>query len=74
MNSVLLLPTVLSGSILLTVAAGWLGDLLLRRAGARHPETPLWNLLRRCRPAARIVLLAALLRGGHRLPRVGAGA
>lgn len=65
MNSVFLLPAVLGGSILLTVAAGWAGDLLLRRADARHPETPLWHLLRRCRPALRIVLLAALLRGGY---------
>ncbi|MFJ6793593.1 mechanosensitive ion channel family protein [Streptomyces sp. NPDC091268] len=66
MNSVLLLPTVLGGSILLTAAAGWIVDLLLRRADARHPETPLWHLLRRCRSAFRIVLLAALLRGGYR--------
>ncbi|MGG8408966.1 mechanosensitive ion channel family protein [Streptomyces sp. 12297] len=66
MNSALLLPTVLGGSILLTVAAGWAADLLLRRADARHPETPLWGLLRRCRPALCIVLLAALLRGALR--------
>ncbi|MFJ6941007.1 mechanosensitive ion channel family protein [Streptomyces sp. NPDC101132] len=66
MNSALRLPVVLGGSVLLTVAAGWAVDLLLRRADARHPETPLWNALRRCRPALQIVLLAALLRGAHR--------
>lgn len=66
MNSTLRLLTVLGGSVLLTVAAVWVVDLLLRRADARHPETPLWNLLRRCRASLRIVLLAALLRGAHR--------
>ncbi|MFD9307108.1 mechanosensitive ion channel family protein [Streptomyces sp. NPDC060048] len=66
MNSVLLVPTVLGSSILLTLATGWAVDLLLRRADARHPETPLWNKLRRCRPALQIVLLAALLRGAYR--------
>lgn len=66
MNSALRVLTVLGGSILLTAAAGWVVDLLLRRADARHPETPLWNLLRRCRGAVRIVLFAALLRGAYR--------
>lgn len=66
MNSALLVPAVLGGSILLTVAAGWAVDLLLRRAEARHPETSLWKLMRRCRRALQIVLLAALLRGAYR--------
>ncbi|MFZ3474841.1 mechanosensitive ion channel family protein [Streptomyces sp. 4.24] len=66
MNSALRLLTVLGGSVLLTAAAGWAVDLLLRRADARHPETPLWNLLRRCRRALQIVLLAALFKGGYR--------
>lgn len=66
MNSALRLPTVLGGSILLTLAAGWAVDMLLRRADARHPETPLWNLLRRCRRALQIVLLAALFKGAYR--------
>ncbi|MFD9337421.1 mechanosensitive ion channel family protein [Streptomyces sp. NPDC060028] len=66
MNSLVLLPTVLGGSVLVTAASGWAVDLLLRRAAARHPETPLWHLLRRCRRALRIVLLAALLRGAYR--------
>ncbi|MFD0357275.1 mechanosensitive ion channel family protein [Streptomyces sp. NPDC127110] len=66
MNAAVRLLTVLGAAILLTAAAGWAVDLLLRRADARHPETPLWNALRRCRPALQIVLLAALLRGAHR--------
>ncbi|MFD7556397.1 mechanosensitive ion channel family protein [Streptomyces sp. NPDC059835] len=65
MNSVIRLLSVLGGSLLLTFAADWAADRLLCRADARHPETPLWNLLRRCRPALRIVLLAALLRGAY---------
>ncbi|MGO4456497.1 mechanosensitive ion channel family protein [Streptomyces sp. M-16] len=66
MNSALRLLTVLGGSILLTAVVGWAIDVLLRRADARHPETPLWNSLRRCRTALQIVLLAALLRAAYR--------
>lgn len=66
MNTALRLLTVLGGSILLTAAAGWAVDRLLRRADARHPETRLWNLLRRCRHALQIVLLAALFKGAYR--------
>ncbi|AZM87348.1 MULTISPECIES: mechanosensitive ion channel family protein [Streptomyces] len=66
MNAAVRPLTVLGAAILLTAAAGWAVDLLLRRADARHPETPLWHALRRCRPALQIVLLAALLRGAHR--------
>lgn len=66
MNSALRLLTLLGASILLTAAAGWAVDRLLRRADARHPETPLWNLLRRCRHALQIVLLAALFKGACR--------
>ncbi|MEU9233847.1 mechanosensitive ion channel family protein [Streptomyces subrutilus] len=66
MNTVLRLLTVLGGSVLLTVVAGWAAGLLLRRADTRHPETPLWSKLRRCLPALQIVLLAALLRGVYR--------
>ncbi|MFJ3174702.1 mechanosensitive ion channel family protein [Streptomyces roseus] len=66
MNHALRLLIVLGGSGLLTAAAGWAADLVLRRAGARHPETPLWNSLRRCRRALQILLFAALLRGAYR--------
>ncbi|MER6218912.1 MULTISPECIES: mechanosensitive ion channel family protein [unclassified Streptomyces] len=66
MNGVLRLLTVIGGSVLLTFTVGWLADVLLRRVDARHPETPLWSLLRRCGPPLRILLLAALLRGSYR--------
>ncbi|MFD3548884.1 mechanosensitive ion channel family protein [Streptomyces sp. NPDC058655] len=57
---------VIGGSLLLTLLAGWLLDLLLRRIDARHPETPLWGLLRRCRIPFQLVLCTALLRGSYR--------
>ncbi|MFJ7154792.1 mechanosensitive ion channel family protein [Streptomyces sp. NPDC101118] len=66
MENVLRPLTVIGGSVVLTLLAGWLLDLLLRRADARHYETPLWGLLRRCRRPFQLVLLAALLRGFHR--------
>ncbi|MGS2587371.1 mechanosensitive ion channel family protein [Streptomyces hebeiensis] len=61
--------TVLGGSILLTVALGWIADKLLTRVDARHPETPLWGLLRRCRLPLQVVLGTALLRGSYRAVR-----
>lgn len=66
MNSLLRLLTVIGGSIALTLAVGWLTDRLLRRADVRHPETPLWSLLRRCRPPVQVLLLAAVLRSSYR--------
>lgn len=66
MNSLLRLLTVMGGSILLTLTVGWLTGLLLRRADGRHPETPLWNLLLRCIPSLRVLLLAGLLRASYR--------
>ncbi|TQK43909.1 small-conductance mechanosensitive channel [Streptomyces sp. SLBN-118] len=55
--------TVLGGSVMLTLLLGWGLDLLLRRVDGRHPETPLWGLLRRCGPPFQVVMLTALLRG-----------
>ncbi|MER6448145.1 mechanosensitive ion channel family protein [Streptomyces venezuelae] len=66
MNSLVQVPAVMGGAIVLTFVAGRLTDLLLRRAAARHPETPLWNMLRRCRNAVRVLLFAAVLRAVHR--------
>ncbi|MET9428648.1 mechanosensitive ion channel domain-containing protein [Streptomyces sp. NPDC003036] len=57
---------VVGGSVVLTLVVGWLVDLLLRRIDAKHPETPLWDLLRRCRIPVQVVLLTALLRGTYR--------
>jgi small-conductance mechanosensitive channel len=66
MDSVLRPLLVVGGSVLLTLAAGWAADVLLRRIDARHPETPLWGLLRRCRIPLQAVLLASVLRGTYR--------
>ncbi|MEV7864810.1 mechanosensitive ion channel domain-containing protein [Streptomyces sp. NPDC088124] len=57
---------VLGGTVLLTLALGWAVDLLLRRADDRHPETPLWGLLRRCGVPLQVLLLTSLLRGTYR--------
>ncbi|WP_405715858.1 mechanosensitive ion channel family protein [Streptomyces xanthophaeus] len=57
---------VIGGSLLITLAAGWLLDLLLRRIDTRHPETPLWGLLRRCRVPFQLLLCTGLLRGSYR--------
>ncbi|MFJ6795775.1 mechanosensitive ion channel family protein [Streptomyces sp. NPDC091268] len=65
-DSVLRPIAVIGGALAVTLFAGWLLDLLLRRADARHGETPLWGLLRRCRPPFLLVLGAGLLRGSYR--------
>ncbi|MFD9304138.1 mechanosensitive ion channel family protein [Streptomyces sp. NPDC060048] len=54
------------GTLAVTLLAGWLLDLLLRRADAVHGETPLWGLLRHCRPPFMLVLAASLLLGVRR--------
>jgi hypothetical protein len=56
---------VVGGSVLVTLAAGVLTDILLRRADTRHHETPLWGLLRRCRVPLQLAVLASLLLGLH---------
>ncbi|WP_051832064.1 mechanosensitive ion channel family protein [Streptomyces katrae] len=63
---------VLGGSLVVTLLAGWLLDLLLRRADARHSETPLWGLLRRCRLPFQVVLCTTLLYGSHRRAGIAA--
>ncbi|MET9469201.1 mechanosensitive ion channel domain-containing protein [Streptomyces sp. NPDC006544] len=65
-DSLLRPVAVVAGTLAVTLVAGWLLDLLLRRADARHSETPLWGLLRRCRPPFLLVLAASLLQGVHR--------
>ncbi|MFE2293510.1 mechanosensitive ion channel family protein [Streptomyces sp. NPDC059452] len=66
MENVLRPLIVIGGSVVITLLVGWLVDRLLRRADRRHSETPLWGLLRRCRPPLQVVLIAALLRGSYR--------
>ncbi|WP_225831244.1 mechanosensitive ion channel family protein [Streptomyces sp. NK08204] len=65
METVLRPLTVVGGSVVLTALIGWATDLLLRKADARHSETPLWDLLRRARVPYQTVLCAALLRGSY---------
>ncbi|GAA2492055.1 mechanosensitive ion channel family protein [Streptomyces gobitricini] len=66
MENVLRPLTVVGGAVVLTLVVGYLADVTLRRADARHHETPLWGLLRRCRLPLQVVLLTALLRGSYR--------
>ncbi|MET9607545.1 mechanosensitive ion channel domain-containing protein [Streptomyces sp. NPDC006512] len=67
----LLRPVLVIGIIVaLTLLVGWLLDLLLRKVDARHPETPLWGLLRRCRLPFRLVMGTALLRASYRKAEV----
>ncbi|MFI1012333.1 mechanosensitive ion channel family protein [Streptomyces sp. NPDC020965] len=71
MENVLRPLIVIGGSVVLTLVVGWLVDLLLRRADTRHPETPLWGLLRRCRLPLQFVLITALLSGTYRQAEIG---
>ena len=65
MENVLRPLIVFGGAVVLTLLIGWATDLLLRKADARHSETPLWGLLRRSRVPYQLVLCAALLRGSY---------
>ncbi|MBA2948650.1 mechanosensitive ion channel family protein [Streptomyces himalayensis] len=70
MENVLRPLIVVGGSVVLTLLVGWAVDRLLRRADARHSETPLWGLLRRCRLPLQVVLCTALFRGSYAQARV----
>ncbi|MFI9821318.1 mechanosensitive ion channel family protein [Streptomyces sp. NPDC052013] len=70
MDDVLRPLIVVGGSVVLTLLLGWATDMLLRKADERHPETPLWGLLRRGRIPYQLVLCAALLRGSYVEARV----
>ncbi|MFH8793117.1 mechanosensitive ion channel family protein [Streptomyces sp. NPDC017941] len=65
MENVLRPLIVVGGSVVLTLAVGWLADWVLRRADARRPHQPLWGLLRRCRIPLQVVMCTALLRGSY---------
>jgi small-conductance mechanosensitive channel len=63
MENVLRPLIVFGGAIVLAFAIAWATDRLLRRVDARHPETPLWGLLRRGRVPLQAVIFVALLNG-----------
>ncbi|MFE7712540.1 mechanosensitive ion channel family protein [Streptomyces sp. NPDC057486] len=65
MENILRPLVTVGGSVVLTLLVGWGVDVLLRRADSRHPDTPLWGLLRRCRIPLLLVLCTALLRGSY---------
>ncbi|MER5784004.1 mechanosensitive ion channel domain-containing protein [Streptomyces mobaraensis] len=65
MEDVLRPLAVLGAALVITVVVGWAADKTVRRIAERHPEAPLWRLLRRCRMPLRLVLCTALLRGGY---------
>ncbi|MEC3993509.1 mechanosensitive ion channel domain-containing protein [Actinacidiphila sp. DG2A-62] len=70
MESALRPVLVIGSAVLVTLVVGWIGDKLMQAADARHPETPLWQLLRRCRIPLQTVLCVAMLRGGYRATRI----
>ncbi|KDN86324.1 mechanosensitive ion channel family protein [Kitasatospora cheerisanensis] len=51
----------LLSAIFATFLAGWLVDQILQRLAARHPDSPVWESLRRCRIPFQLALLTALL-------------
>ncbi|SEN68946.1 mechanosensitive ion channel family protein [Actinacidiphila rubida] len=73
MENVLRPVAVLGSTLLLTLAVGWTVDRALRSVDARHPETPLWDLLRRCRLPLQVVLCTAILRGAFPTAHVAHG-
>ncbi len=67
-------PVIVAGSVLIvTLAVGWVTDRLLRRADARHPETPLWQSLRRCRIPLQLALGGGLLLASYGATGVARG-
>lgn len=70
MENVLRPVIVFGGAIVLAFALAWAVDRLLRRVDARHPETPLWGLLRRGRVPLQAVVFVALLNGFYEHARI----
>jgi small-conductance mechanosensitive channel len=70
MESTLRPVVVIGAAVLLTLVVGWVGDRVLRSVDARHPETPLWDHLRRCRLPLQVVLCGGMLRGAYRAAHV----
>lgn len=62
MTDSLLRPLIAAASALvLTGLVGWGVDRALRRIAARHPGTPLWPLLRRCRIPLQVTVVCGAL-------------
>lgn len=61
MENVLRPLIVFGGAIALALVVGWVMDRTLRRLDARHPETPMWELLRSGRWPLQAVVFVALL-------------
>ncbi|UQA98033.1 mechanosensitive ion channel family protein [Streptomyces halobius] len=66
MEDVLRPIVVVGGALVVTLILGWLADRTLHRIDTAHPETPLWDLLRRCRLPLQVVLCTALLRTAYK--------
>jgi len=61
MENVLRPLIVFGGAIALALVVGWAVDRALRRMDARHPETPMWGLLRSGRWPLQAVVFVGLL-------------
>ncbi|WP_093714597.1 mechanosensitive ion channel family protein [Actinacidiphila alni] len=66
MDSALRPVVVVCVAVGVSLLIGWIVDRSLRRIDGRHPETPLWHLLRRCGIPLQVVICTAILRGGYR--------
>lgn len=53
-----------------TLAVGWVADRVLQRVAARHPESPVRALLRRCRVPLQLVVCTSLLIGARPIERI----
>jgi small-conductance mechanosensitive channel len=65
MEDVLRPLVALGGTVLLAVGVGWLIDRSLQAADSRHPETPLWGQLRRCRLPLQLVLASSVFQKSY---------
>ncbi|MDH6127192.1 mechanosensitive ion channel domain-containing protein [Kitasatospora sp. GP82] len=56
--------------VAVTLAVGWIVDRVLQRVAARHPQSPVWALLRRCRIPLQLAVAASLLLAGRPLEKL----
>ncbi|SOD58653.1 Mechanosensitive ion channel [Streptomyces zhaozhouensis] len=59
MDDVLRPLLVIGGTVTLTLVIGWIIDRMLRVADARHGETRIWGLLRRCQLPLQVLLASS---------------